>query len=226
MGRVFGIARAVASRDVLLALKSGGGWLQGIVFYSVFVAFMAFAFGPDENGLRTAGAPTIWLATLFAIQLAASEMFVGDLEDGSLATLAVEQPSLLAYVLGKIGGVLMIVGGPLIVAAAIVLVMFAYGDVNAALVLPSVAMGALALSLAAVVASAINGALQGGGRFTAILAAPLSIPVLIFGIDATQVAIDAAIIWSVEMQFLTAMTLFLIAIVPGFSVLALRLGLE
>ena len=217
---------AVARRDVLLSLKGGGGWLQGVVFYAVFVAFMAFAFGPGEDALRRAAAPTIWLATLFAIQLAASEMFVADLEDGSLQTLAVEQPSLLGYVIGKLAGVLAVVGGPLIVAAPIVLVMFAVKSVNLAIVLPSVAMGALALSLAAGVASAINAALQGGGRFTAILAAPLSIPVLIFGIDATVVAIESSQIWSVEMQFLTAMTLFLTAIVPGFSVLALRLGLE
>ncbi|MEO9970183.1 MAG: heme exporter protein CcmB [Hyphomonadaceae bacterium] len=226
MGGAFRIMRAVAYRDVLLALKSGGGWLQGIVFYAVFVAFMAFAFGPDGNALRTAAAPTIWLATLFAIQLAASEMFVSDLDDGTLQTLGVEQPSLLAYVIGKLIGVLIIVGGPLIVAAPIVLVMFAYGGVNVAIILPSVALGAVALSLAAVIASAINGALQGGGRFTAILAAPLSIPVLIFGIDATNLAIESSQIWSVEMQFLTALTLFLTAIVPGFSVLALRLGLE
>lgn len=226
MGDAFRIVRAVAYRDVLLAFKSGGGWLQGIVFYAVFVAFMAFAFGPDEKALRTAASPTIWLATLFAIQLAASEMFASDLDDGTLQTLGVEQPSLLAYVIGKLIGVLIIVGGPLIVAAPIVLIMFAYGGANIAITLPSIALGAVALSLAAVVASAINGALQGGGRFTAILAAPLSIPVLIFGTDATNLAIESSQIWSVEMQFLTAITLFLTAIVPGFSVLALRLGLE
>ncbi len=220
------IVRAVAQRDVVLSLAGGGGWLQGIVFYAVFVAFMAFAFGPGEDALRRAAAPTIWLATLFAIQLAASEMFIEDIQDGSLQTLAVEQTSLLGYVIGKLAGVLIIVGGPLIVAAPIVSIMFAVGATNLAILLPSVAMGALALSLAACVASAINAALQGGGRFTAILAAPLSIPVLIFGIDATSLAIESSQIWSVEMQFLTAMTLFLMAIVPGFSVLALRLGLE
>lgn len=222
----FRIVRAVARRDVTLSLKGGGSWLQGIVFYAVFVAFLAFAFGPGEDALRRAAAPTIWLATLFAIQLAASEMFVEDIEDGSLQALAVEQTSLLGYVLGKLAGVLIIVGGPLIIASPIVLIMFALGSINVAIVLPSVTIGAIALSLAACVASAINAALQGGGRFTAILAAPLSIPVLIFGIDATQLAIDSAQIWSVEMQFLIAMTLFLLAIVPGFSVLALRLGLE
>jgi len=220
------IAQAVARRDVVLSLKSGGGWLQGIVFYGVFVAFMAFAFGPGEDGLRRAAAPTIWLATLFALQLAASEMFVEDISDGSLQTLAVEQPSLLGYVIGKLAAVLITVGGPLIIAAPVVLIMFASSSGNLAVVLPSITMGAIAMSLAACVASAINAALQGGGRFTAILAAPLSIPVLIFGIDASNVAIDSSQIWSIEMQFLTAMTLFLAAIAPGFSVLALRLGLE
>jgi heme exporter protein B len=220
------IAHAVARRDVALSFKGGGGWLQGIVFYGVFVAFMAFAFGPGEDGLRRAAAPTIWLATLFALQLAASEMFVEDIEDGSLRTLAVELPSLLGYIIGKLVSVLIVVGVPLIIAAPMVMLMFAAGATNITSALPSIVMGAVALSLAACIASAINAALQGGGRFTAILAAPLSIPVLIFGIDATIAGIEVGEIWSVEMQFLTAITLFLMAVVPGFSVLALRLGLE
>ena len=122
--------------------------------------------------------------------------------------------------------VLIVVGVPLIIAAPMVMLMFAAGATNITSALPSIVMGAVALSLAACIASAINAALQGGGRFTAILAAPLSIPVLIFGIDATIAGIEVGEIWSVEMQFLTAITLFLMAVVPGFSVLALRLGLE
>jgi len=226
MSGAFRFSSLIASRDLLLSVRSGGGWLQGIVFYAVFVAFMAFGFGPDENALRSAAIPTIWLASLFAVQFATSEMFNTDLNDGTLQTFCVEQPSLIPYVAGKFLAVLIIVGGPLIIATPIALIMFAIKGSATLMVLPAIILGVIGLSLTAVIASAVNAALQGGGRFTAILAAPLSIPILIFGVDATSIAIKSGQIWSPEAQLLTAATLFLITIVPGFSALALRLGLE
>lgn len=226
MSSFAGFAGATIRRDIALAVKGGGGWLHGIVFYAVFISFMAFGIGPEAADLREIAGATVWLASLFALQLAAADMFVADLEDGTLRTLAVEQSSLLPYVIGKTIGIVIVVGLPLLIATPLVLIMFSAPVAQAPLTLITLLVGITALILAAIVASAINAALRGGGRFTAILAAPLSIPVLIFGIEASNTALISGEIWTPEFQLLLALTLFLGAIAPGFATLALRLGLE
>lgn len=223
---ILSFIRAVLGRDLSIALRSGGGWLHGLVFFGVFVLLMAFGFGPQPSALQIAAIPTVWLGTLFAVQFAAADMFVSDLEDGTLHVLAVEQNSLLSYCIGKTIGVILIVGLPVLVVTPFVYMMLALNGEQIWVSLPALIIGIVALILATLVASAINTALRGGGRFTAILAAPLSIPVLIFGVEASEQAVSTGGIWGAELQFLLALTLFLSAIAPPFATLALRSGVD
>ncbi|MEO0981564.1 MAG: heme exporter protein CcmB [Pseudomonadota bacterium] len=219
-------AGATLARDAAIAFKAGGGWLLGLVFYAIFVTLAAFAIGPEAAALRPNAVAIIWLAALFALQFAAADMFTADFDDGTLKVLASEQSSLLPYVIGKTAAVFLVSAAPLILATPAALSLFAVPASAVWSMTPAIAVGALGLILAALAASAINTALVGGGRFAAILAAPLSVPVLIFGVGASRLVLAGEGVWTADFQLLAASVLFLGVAAPGFAVLSLRLGLE
>jgi len=59
-----------------------------------------------------------------------------------------------------------------------------------------------------------------------IIAAPFLAPPLIFGVLAVESYMASATIWSPEALILSALSLFMVVMAPGFSLAALRIGLE
>lgn len=222
----FAVFKAVIARDAATALRSGGGWFYAIVFFALFAALAGVAIGPELSALQAAAPAVVWLAAAFAMELSVADTFAADDRDGSLRILGAEQESLMGYMLGKAASVAAVSVAPMLLAAPVLLAMFGVAPARLAGAVALLALGMPALVLTALFAAALAAGLRAGGLFTTLIAAPFAVPPLIFGVLATENHIAGGGFWSPEALILTALSLFMAALTPVFSVAALRLALE
>jgi len=86
--------------------------------------------------------------------------------------------------------------------------------------------GTPALTFTGLIGAALTVALRRGGLLLAVLVLPLTIPVLIFGVAASNAAIVGPIPFGAPFSILCALTLISLVIGPLAAALALRQGLE
>jgi heme exporter protein B len=75
---------ALIRRDLLIAMRIGGGAGVGLVFFLMLVTIMPFAVGPDLVLLARIGPAILWVAALLATLIGLDRLFQADEEDGSL----------------------------------------------------------------------------------------------------------------------------------------------
>ena len=86
--------------------------------------------------------------------------------------------------------------------------------------------GTPALTFIGLIGSALTVALRRGGLLLAILVLPLTVPVLIFGVAASNAAIVGPVPFGTPFTVLCALTLMSVVIGPLAAAIALRQGLE
>ena len=86
--------------------------------------------------------------------------------------------------------------------------------------------GTPALTFIGVIGASLTVALRRGGLLVPVLVLPLNIPVLIFGVSATQAAAAGTIPFGAPFAVLCALTLMSVVIGPVAAAIALRQGLE
>jgi heme exporter protein B len=220
------LACAVFLRDLAIATRSGGGWFYAILFFAVFGALAGVAIGPELSALAGAAPAIVWLGAAFAIQLSVADIFEADFRDGSLRAFAAEQESLFPYFAAKAGLVAVTAAAPMVVSSPLLLTMFGVDPARLAGAAFLLALGFPALILTALFAAALAAGLRAGGLLAVIVAAPFLAPPLIFGVLAIETYIGTGMLWSPEALILLALSLFMAALAPGFSIAALRIGLE
>lgn len=220
------VIKALLKRDWKSGTRSGGGWFHAVYFFAVFACFMAFTVGPKSSALVMTAPGLLWLGTMLALQLSATDLFASDFQDESLKVIVTERGELTPYVTAKLIFVSLTSALPIIVLSPLYFIIFALDPsqaVHASLVF---AIGCPTLILAASVSAALSSSMNVSGVLGACLSIPVAIPALIFGVSATRKAIESRIIWSPDLQILIAITLLYLVIVPLFLIAALRFGLE
>ena len=76
------------TRDIGLAVRSGGGFGLALIFFLIVVVLIPFALGPDQSALALVAPGVLWLGALLACLLSLDRIFGLDYEDGSLDLLA------------------------------------------------------------------------------------------------------------------------------------------
>ena len=218
--------RALLARDFVIDIRSGGGWFYEILFFDIFATLAGVAIGPELSALAAAAPAILWLAAAFAIQLTVADIFESDFQDGSLRVIAAEQESLFPYLTAKAVLVMLTAVAPLVAASPVILTMFGFAPGQLAGAGLLLVIGAPALALTGLFAAALTAGLRAGGLLAVIIAAPFLAPPLIFGVLSVEAYIASGALWSPETLVLAALSLFMTALAPPFSVAALRLGLE
>ncbi|MCO6048827.1 heme exporter protein CcmB [Mesorhizobium sp. RP14(2022)] len=215
---------AIYFRDLLIALRAGGGALTGLLFFLAVIAVMPFALGPDMALLGRLGPAILWIGALLAGLLGLDRIFAGDREDGSLDAI-VGGSDFLSLVLTALAKGLAHWTASLlpIVIAAPVFGVLVNTDWTASLAVAlTLLVGTPALSLVGVAGAAVAVALPRGGVLVSVLILPFVIPTLIFGVSAAYGAGTDAF-WP-PFLLLCASTLFLGVVGPVAAALALREG--
>jgi heme exporter protein B len=213
---------ALLLRELRLSLRAGGGALTGLMFFLAVVTVAPFAIGPDLNLLARIGPALLWIGALLASLLGLDRLFQADRDDGSLDLLVLSGQPLSLIVAVKCLAHWLTTGLPLVVAVPVFGILLNLQTGAMAAVAATLLCGTPAITFIGAVGAAVSVALPRGGVLIAILVLPLAIPVLIFGVAATQGAIEDPAPFLSPFLILCAITLFFSVLGPFAAALALR----
>ena len=217
---------ALLIRDMRLAVRVGGGALVGVLFFLLVVAIIPFAIGPDLALLARIGPAILWLGALLASLLGLDRLIASDHEDGSLDLILAAQTPLELTMAGKALAHWLTTGLPLVVATPLLGLLLNLDPIATGAVALTLAAGTPALTFIGLVGAALTVALRRGGLLLAVLILPLTIPVLIFGVAASNAAIVGPIPFGTPFTILCALTLMSAVVGPIAAAATLRQGLD
>jgi len=218
--------KALILRDLRIGLRVGGGALIGVLFFLTVVVLMPFALGPDTNLLRRIGPAILWLGAMLASLLTLDRLFTADHEDGSLDLLIMSHVPLELAVAAKALAHWIAAGIPLIVATPILGLLLNLDAAATLAVATTLLVGTPALTFTGMIGAALAVTLRRGGLLLAVLVLPLSIPILIFGVSASNAAIVGPLPFGAPFTILCALTLVSLVVGPFAAAGALRQGLD
>jgi heme exporter protein B len=213
---------ALFLRDVRLALRVGGGAWMGVLFFLIVVVLVPFAVGPDSGLLRRIGPAILWLGALLASLLTLDQLFADDREDGSLDLILMGGMPLQLAILAKALAHWLTAGLPLVIAAPLLGVFFNIDASSMGAVALTLLAGTPALTFLGLIGAALAAALQRGGLLVPVMILPLTIPVLIFGVAASNAAIVGPVPFGTPFTILCALSLASLVIGPVAAAAALR----
>ncbi|MEW6766850.1 MAG: heme exporter protein CcmB [Pseudomonadota bacterium] len=217
---------AIVRRDIRIALRVGGGALIGVLFFLTVVVLMPFAVGPDLALLKRIGPAILWLGALLASLLTLDRLFTADQDDGSLDLLVMSCTPLELICAAKAVAHWLAAGVPLIVATPFIAILLNL-DVAAALAVAlTLLAGTPALTFIGMIGAALAVTLRRGGLLLAVLVLPLSIPVLIFGVAASNAAVVGPVSFGTPFSILCALSLVSFVVGPFAAAASLRQGLD
>lgn len=217
---------ALFRREVKLAVRVGGGAMIGAVFFLIVVAIMPFAVGPDLNLLKRIGPAILWVGALLATLIGLDRLFQADHEDGSLDLLFTAGTPMAAIVAVKAVAHWVTTGLPLVVVAPLLGLMLNVEPGALGAVAATLLVGTPALTFLGAIGAALTVALRRGGLLVPVMVLPLTVPVLIFGVAATDAAIAGPASMSGPLMALAGLALFSLVLAPLAAAAALRLSLE
>ena len=218
-------ARLVLARDLKLAFRKRGQLVQPLAFFAIVTTLFPLAISPELARLREIAAGVLWVAALLASLLALEFLFRDDAHDGTLEQYALSGQSLTWLVFAKTAAHWLLTGVPLALMAP--LAGLALGVPYAALtgIMAPIALGTLALSLIGSIGAALTLGIRRSGVLLTLLTLPLAMPVLIFGAQATDLAVRGAD-YAAPLYLLAAMVVLGVTLAPLATAAAVRISLE
>jgi heme exporter protein B len=217
---------ALFLRDLRLAVRVGGGTFIALVFFLVLVVLLPFAIGPDLALLMRIGPAILWLGALLATLLGLDRLLASDHEDGSLDLILMARVPLELAVAAKALAHWMTTALPLVIAAPLLGVLLNLEPRASGAVALTLLAGTPALTFIGVIGAALTVALRRGGLLVPVLVMPLNIPVLIFGVTASNAATVGPVPFGTPFTILCALSLMAAVIGPVAAAIALRQGLD
>src|SRR5246127_3015675 len=217
---------ALIGRDMRIALRIGGGALIGVLFFLSVIVLMPFALGPDLPLLARLGPAILWLGALLASLLTLDRLFMADHEHGSLDLITMSRTPLELSCAAKALAHWLAAGLPLIVATPVLGLLLNLDVAATAAVALTLLVGTPALTFTGMIGAALAVTLHRGGLLLAVLVLPLSIPILIFGVAASEAAITGQLTFGAPFLILCAVSLISLVIGPFAAAASLRQGLD
>lgn len=218
-------ARLVAGRDLRLAFRKPSQLLQPLMFFMIVATLFPLTLSPEMSRLRDVAPGVLWIGALLSSLLALEFLFRDDAVDGTLEQFALSGQSLTWMLFAKTCTHWLLAGLPLALSAPVAAL--ALGVPAAALgsVVAALALGSLALSLVGAICAGLTLGARRGGVLLSLLTLPLAVPVLVFGADATRLAIAGESVLP-PMYMLSAIVVLGMTLAPLAAAAAVRIGLE
>lgn len=218
-------AASVMRRDLLLAFRRPGEWLQPLAFFALVTTLFPLAMDPEAAVLRRLAPAALWVSLLLASLLALDFLFREDGRDGTLEQYAVSGQSFTALLLAKTATHWLLTGMPLALAGPLAAVSLGAPPSAMPGVFFALLLGSVSLSLIGSIGAGLTLGLRRGGALLSLLVLPLVMPVLVFGARATANAIagdDAA----GALYLLAASGVLALTLAPLAAAAAVRISLE
>lgn len=214
---------ALLSRDIRLAVRTGGGAALALAFFAAVVTLVPLGVGPDLKLLARIAGGVLWVAAVLAALLSLDRLFQSDYEDGSLDLIALSPLPLEATALAKIAAHWLATGLPLTVLAALLAVLYALPLNGTVALVVSLLIGTPAVSSIGAVGAALTLSIRRGGLILPLIVLPLLAPAVIFGSGAVLAALDA--MSNGALYLLAAFSVLAVVLSPFAAASAVRLNL-
>ncbi len=188
--RVVGAFGATLKRDLLLAGRHPGEWINPLVFFLIAITLVPLGVGPEAELLAVLAPGILWVMALLATLLSLDGLFRSDFDDGALEQCLVSPSLLYLTVLAKVLAHWLVTGLPLTLMSPLLGLMLALPEGGYWVLCLSLMIGTITMSLIGSVGAALTVSLRRGGLLLSLIVMPLYIPVLIFGASAVT---DAAL---------------------------------
>lgn len=213
---------AILKRDLALASRAGGGGELALVFFLTLVVLVPFALGPDLNLLSRIGPAILWLGALLSVLIGLDRLFQSDEEDGSLDLIRASALPLELAVLAKGLAHWLTTGLPLALVSPLLGLLVALPGEGVLPLVATLLVGTPALSFIGAGGAALAASLRRGGLIVPVLVAPLTVPVLIFGVSAANAALGGTVPFLTPFLILCAISLAAIVVGTIAAAAALR----
>lgn len=222
---VFAIFIALFRRDLKVYFRYRGSWLNPLIFVLLVITLFTLGIGPDPAVLASHTAGILWVVALLGILLSMDALFRADYDDGSLEQLMLSADPLYLAILAKVFAHWLVTGLPIVLATPLYALMLNIP----AQALPMLAIGLFigtgVLSFIGAIGAALTVSLRSGGLLIALLTLPLYVPVIIFGSQFVQSAIEG---WSTmpSLSMLAGLLIGAMALAPLAIIGGLRLSID
>ena len=218
-------ACAVASRDVLAALRSKADVANALLFFVIVASLFPLAVGPEPALLRAMGPGVLWVAALLASLLGLSRLLAADYADGTLEQIALAPEPLGVLIAAKIGAHWLVSGLPLVLIAPLLGLQYDLAPDALLVLIASLLIGTPVLSLVGAIGAALTLGLRAANVLVPLLVLPLTVPVLIFGAGAVDAA-TAGLSVAPHLSLLAALLAVAAFFAPWAAAAAVRIALE
>ncbi len=218
--------RALLLRDMRIAIRIGGGAMMAVLFFLVVVVLTPFALGPDTALLQRVGPAILWIGALLASLLALDRLFAADQEDGSLDLILMARTPMELAAAAKALAHWLTTGLPLVLVTPVLGLFLNLEPAATGAVMLTLLAGTPALTFIGLIGASLAVALRRGGLLLPVLVLPLTVPVLIFGVAASNAAIVGPLPFGTPFTLLCALTLMSLVVGPFAAAAALRQGPE
>ena len=216
---------ALLQRDLILAIRAGGGFGLGMAFFLMVVVLVPLGIGPDMDILAKVSVGILWVGALLACVLSLDRIFSLDYDDGTLELLVTSPIPLEAVVAVKAFSHWITTGLPLVIISPILGLFLGLQAGDLKWLFASLFLGTPALSAIGAFGAALTVGIRRGGLLLSLIVLPLYIPTLVFGSIVARTGV-AGLSNNSAMLILTAITLVAFSILPFASAVVLRINLR
>ena len=223
---------AQIKRDLTIAWRNRQDVAVMLIFFVIIIALFPLAFGASAAILEPLAVPIIWIAALLSILAGFDGLFADDVRDGWLDQISIPVIDVISgaqsmggfyqlglYALAKAVAHWLKTAVPLLLTAPLMAIMLHMPMHQLGALLAALALGSCCLTLLGVIGAALAEGARRGGGLMALLVLPLAVPVLIFGVMASQP--NASMIVTPHLMLLAALALLLLALAPPVAAMAL-----
>lgn len=218
-----GLCLRYFSRDLKLAFRSAGQWLNPLLFFVIVVSLFPLGIGPSPNMLATISPGILWVSALLAMMLSLDTLFANDFRDGTLEQIVVSGNPLSVIVFGKVLAHWVTSGLPLVLLSPLLGLMLHMPAESYIILMLSLLLGTWSLSFIGAVGAALTVSIHQGGVLLSLLVLPLTVPVLIFGSGAVS-AVALGLGASAQLSLLAAIAALSASLAPLAISGAIRMG--
>lgn len=218
-------AGTVLRRDLVLAFRRPGEWLQPLAFFAIVAMLFPLALNPEESLLRQIAPAALWMGLLLASMLALDFLFREDGRDGTLEQFALSGQPFSALLFAKTTTHWLLTGLPLAIAGPVAALSMGAPLSSVPGVMVSLLLGSISVSLLGAIGAGLTLGLRRGGALLSLLLLPLAVPTLIFGARATQLSILGESPAD-PLYMLAALAVLSLTLAPLAAAAAVRISLE
>jgi len=213
----------VYRRDLTLAARSAGQWMNTLLFFVIVVSLFPLGIGPGPQTLATIAPGIVWVSALLAMMLSLDSLFAHDFRDGTLEQFVLSGQPLSVIVIAKVLAHWTTSGLPLVLMSPLLGLVMQLPTASYATLLLTLLIGTLALSFIGGIGAALIVSVNQGGVLLSLIVLPLTVPVLIFGSGAVASA-GMGLDVSMQISILTAILALAGSLSPLAMSGALRVG--